>query len=463
MAKSQTTVRDERQELTRRALIKWTVAAGAALGVSRSKIYDILEKTAGKGIAMAASERQTCRTVFGSAGNGGLAHMQLFWPQNDVAAARNPAFAWHKVGMEQLVPGTDNPLTVGPDTPWTNLPAQRQITGFVCGATETHVSNVQSSTTLNGASVLAIATVLQQTSNSVIPAIAIGDASYGAAPGAPTPARVGTADGVTSLFNSAASQANGLLTKMADAQLYKAHYDAFYQLNRAANRQTTKKGYLTASNAAEFLGTNLSLQLAITPEDLARYGVVQGTTRGNVAAIARAFIVTAKSFKMDLTNSVTLPIMRDDPHGLFNGDQNVVPPQLKKVFQAFMDDLDSINDDATGTPLSRDTVICITGDTPKNCLDRNGWPDNTPRNSNLMFVYSAGHLKSGWVGGIDRAGNVRGVGADGKSTAAYDGAMSARYATAAVAFAAAKRDERLISPFANGITIGGTLGRLKNQ
>ena len=34
MAKSKTTERDEKRELSRRALMKWTIAAGAAFGVS---------------------------------------------------------------------------------------------------------------------------------------------------------------------------------------------------------------------------------------------------------------------------------------------------------------------------------------------------------------------------------------------------------------------------------------------
>jgi len=38
MAKHPLSKREEKRELHRRALIKWSVAAGAALGVSRSKI-----------------------------------------------------------------------------------------------------------------------------------------------------------------------------------------------------------------------------------------------------------------------------------------------------------------------------------------------------------------------------------------------------------------------------------------
>src|SRR4051812_31493551 len=164
MAKSQTSKRDEHREVTRRALIKWSVAAGAALGVSRSKIFDILEKTAGKGVAFAASESLTARSVHVVAGNGGLAWFQLFWPQVDVAKARNPAFAWHKIGMEQDVPGTYHPLVIGPDTPWKTLPAARQVTIFQAGNNETHTAGPNSVIDLNGNNIFAVASALQANS-----------------------------------------------------------------------------------------------------------------------------------------------------------------------------------------------------------------------------------------------------------------------------------------------------------
>ena len=110
MAKSKSTKRDEQRELTRRALIKWSVAAGAALGVSRSKVFEILEGTAGKDLAFAAAENATTRSVHIVAGNGGLAWFQLLWPQVDVAMARQhhvrvaPARAWRRWS-----PGTDKP------------------------------------------------------------------------------------------------------------------------------------------------------------------------------------------------------------------------------------------------------------------------------------------------------------------------------------------------------------------
>ena len=108
------------------------------------------------------------------------------------------------------------------------------------------------------------------------------------------------------------------------------------------------------------------------------------------------------------------------------------------------------------------SVITVTTDTTKDPLVASGWPDNTQANSNVVYVYSAGHLKSGWFGSIDRNGTVAGFGADAKP-ATYNGASTAKFATASIAYAIAKRDERAISAFANGTTIGGIFGNLKDK
>jgi hypothetical protein len=459
MAKTPIAKRDEHHELTRRALIKWSVAAGAALGVSRAKVFDILERAAGKETAFAASENPTTRSVHMVFGNGGLAWMTAFWPHNDIAAAV-PAGAAVKPGGT-LIAGTDKPLTASVDAPWKTIPGQRQITAFLCGNNETHTRQPQSVVGLNGNNIFSVASALQSSSPSVIPIITIGDVDVGTAPGSARPANVGDGNGIVGLFNSAASRAGGLLSKTTDASLYKAHFDAFAQLNKAANRSTTKMAYTTASGAAQFLGTNLAAKLQLAQTDLDKYGI-NGNTRNNVAAIGRALAVSVKAFKMGLTNSVVLPAMDDDPHGAWDGgDINVVPGQLQQVFNAFMDDLANTVDDNTMKALGDDTVITIHGDTTKDPLNKGGWPDGSPGNTNTVYVYSAGHLKSGWYGSIDRNANVKGFDAQGNPTT-YNGANTAKYAMASIAYAIAKRDERAISNFANGITISGVFGRPKD-
>ncbi len=461
MAKHPLSKREEKRELTRRALIKWSVAAGAALGVSRAKVFDILEKSGGRDLAFAAAANPTTRSVHIVAGNGGLAWFTQFWPHNDVAAANSSTLAWNFPGQSTVVAGTDRKLTIGPQTPFAMLPAQNQVTAFLCGNNETHTRQPTSVTSLNGNNIFSVASALQSASPSVIPLITISDVDVGTAPGAARPANVTDGTGIVGLFNSAASRAGGLLANASDAALYKAHYDAFTQLNRAANRSTTKIGYSTASNAAQFLGTNLAAKLQITSDDLTRYGIT-GATRSNVAAIGKAFIVTVKAFKMGLTNSVVLPAMDDDPHGAFDGgDINIVPNQLKAVFDGFMNDLQATVDDNTMVTLGDDTVITIHGDTYKSPQTRGGWPDGTPGNTNIIYVYSAGNLKSGWYGSVSRTGTVQGFDTSGNATT-YNGATEAKLATASIAYAIAKRDERAISQFANGIAISGIFGRPKD-
>lgn len=466
MAKTETSQRDAEQELTRRALIKWSLAAGAALGVSKAGVFEILEKTAGKGIAAAASEMPTCRSVSLIGGNGGFAHFQLLFPHYDVALANNPNLSFQAPGTAQLMQGTNKPWVRHRDLPFANLPPQRQWTAMMAGSNETHTNTPNSMVSLGGNNIFGVVASLQQASTSVVPVITIGNVNYAAAAGSPQATAVTQATGMVDLFNSAASRMGGILANTNDANLYKAQYDAFAQLNRAANRSTTKTAYTTASGAAQFLGTNLRTKLEIQAADLTRYGVT-GNTRGNVAAIARAFIITVKAFKMGLTNSVILPAMLDDPHGAFNGgvgnrDADIVPVQLKTVFDAFMADLIATKDDATLRALADDTVISINGDTPKSPTQPGGWPDGTPNGSNWMYLWGAGHLRTGWFGGIDRNGNARGYDANGND-AVYNAANTARFATATFAYAVAKRDDRLISQFANGIKIGGVFGNEKVQ
>src|SRR5258706_4387650 len=138
MAKHPLSKREEKRELHRRALIKWSVAAGAALGVSRSKVFDILERAGGRDLAFAASANPTTRSVHIVAGNGGLAWFTQLWPITSIATANSQTLAWNFPGQTTVVAGTDKKLATGPQTPFMMLPAQNQMTAFLCGANETH-------------------------------------------------------------------------------------------------------------------------------------------------------------------------------------------------------------------------------------------------------------------------------------------------------------------------------------
>ena len=77
MAKHPLSKREDERQLTRRALIKWSVAAGAALDVSHNKIFEILEGSGDKELAHAAAANPVTRSIHVVAGNGNLAWFSL--------------------------------------------------------------------------------------------------------------------------------------------------------------------------------------------------------------------------------------------------------------------------------------------------------------------------------------------------------------------------------------------------
>lgn len=455
----------DHRDITRRALIQWSIAASAALGVSKSRLAEIFERAGGQELAYAATALPTKRSVHIRAGNGGLAWFTLMWPHNDIAAAapNNPSTTtWpFQATQTRTLTGTGGMLTLGPNTPFANLEAGAQVTAFMAGSNEAHVPNPNSiARSLNGNSMFAIASVLQQASPTVIPVITVDDVALGTAPGSPHAAVVPTGQDIVGLFNSAASRAGGLLDRARyseHADLYRAHFATLAQLNRAAGRSTTREAYATARSAASFLGQNLAAKLAITPQDEAAYGITS-TMRPEVAAIGRTLIVTAKAFQLHLTSSIVLPGVRDDPHDAFTNPAKAnTAGQLKTVLDAFIADLTTRIDDITAKPLVDDLVLTIEGDTPKTPMDRTNWLDDTPGNANWMYVYSGGALKSGWFGSIDRNRGVRGWNpATGAATTSYDGALTAQAAVAAVAYAISKGDKRRVQDFSR-VDISGVV------
>ena len=177
-------------------------------------------------------------------------------------------FAWHRPGESQLVAGTDKPLTVGPDTPFAE-PAGQPPDDVLPGAATTRRTRRRRrrSTNLNGNNIISVASALQATSPSVIPMITIGGVDGRHRAGRRTPGRTSATPTASSVCSTARRRAPAACSRAPPTRtLYKAHYDAFSQLNRAANRSTTKSSYLTASSAAQFLGTNLAAKLQITPD-----------------------------------------------------------------------------------------------------------------------------------------------------------------------------------------------------
>lgn len=441
----------------RRKFLRWTTAMGAVLALDRSKVLNVISDSAGSAMADDAACAATNRSVHLVAGDGGFAWFQLLWPHVAIAKAGNDGFAFHSNGNITDATDTDKPFVYAPESPWQKLDKRRRISAFMAGTNQTHTPTPGSAATLgNGVSMLAAAAAIQRQTPSLLPVIAVTPLNFGAAPGAPQIATVNNAQGMVQLFDSAASKET--LSVANDASLFEAYYKAFVGLNAAAGRPTWARPLRTGKTSANFLGKNLAAQLAPTADDLARYNINQGT-QNKLEQIALSFITTAKAFKLGLTQSVMMPVMRDDPHGAFNDMNNLrgTVAQLGKMFNEFMNDLIAIPDPVcSARSLADNIVMTVHGDTPKNPRDRGGWPDGTPNNSNWLYVMGNGHLKTGWFGGVKADGSTDGFDpATGNVVPDQQSNATSAAAGAAVAFAVSKGDMRRVQDFYSGPSIAG--------
>ncbi len=442
---------------SRRRFLRWASAAGALLAVEKSRFLDVISDSGGVALAQDASCAATNKSLHIVAGTGGFAWFQLLWPHNEIAASNNDNFAFHAYGEQTMATETDNPLTLGPEAPWQEYDKSKRVTAFMAGNNQTHTDTPAAAAQVgNNQNLLAVCAAIQRTTPSLLPVIGITPINFGNAPGAPTPTTVGDADGMVQLFNSAASRA--ILELPEDAATYEAYYKALLGLNKASARPTQLRGLRVGKQAASFLGQNLAAQLQVANADLTRYGI-DGGTPNKLSELARALIVSAKAFKLNLTQSVIVPALNDDPHGAF-GDMNNLRSTVSgigKILDAFMADLTSYEDPSCAArTLADSTVITVHGDTPKDPRDRGGWPDGTPNDSNWIYVMGNGYTKTGWFGGVRANGQTDvfdpTTGATVPNGSSADVTASAG---AAVAFAVAKGDMRRVEDFYTGPSIEG--------
>jgi hypothetical protein len=444
----------------RRDFLRWATTVGALLGLERARFLDALSGSAGVALADQASCATTARSVHLVAGNGGLAHFNLIWPQVPIAKGTSQNFAFHALGKAVDAKGTDKPLVYAPESPFQKLKATRQISVFHSGTNETHTSQpVSAATIATGTGMIAAVAAIQQANPTLLPVIGVNPLTFGTAPGAPQVATVANSAGLVDLFNSAASQT--LLQQPANASLNEAYYKAFLGLNAAAKSQTMARPFGVGKVAANLLGKNLSSQLSPTAADDAAYGVTASTPTV-ISEIAHSLATAVKAFKLGLTSSLVIPAFRDDPHGLFaNGDTDAQASAaaLGKVMDAFMAQCAATPDPScTSATLADNIVFTVHGDTPKDPTNRNGWPDGTPGNSNWIYVYGNGFLKTGWFGNIDANRNVTGWDpATGNDVPGGASSSTAQAAAAAVAYAVAKGDLRRVQDFYRGGQITGVI------
>jgi hypothetical protein len=132
--------------------------------------------------------------------------------------------------------------------------------------------------------------------------------------------------------------------------------------------------------------------------------------------------------------------------------------ELGQTIDAFHADLAALPEPGCGTStMAENVVMSFHGDTPKNPLQRSGWPDGTPGNTNWCYVLGAGKLQTGWFGGIRRDGNVVGFNPTTGEEADMGSGATANAAAAAIAYAVARGDMRRVSDFYRGQSIGGLI------
>jgi hypothetical protein len=155
--------------------------------------------------------------------------------------------------------------------------------------------------------------------------------------------------------------------------------------------------------------------------------------------------------------------MRDDPHGAFAdmGTLLATVNHLGLILDEFMNDLAATPDPTcSGKTLADNVVITVHGDTPKTPLERGGWPDGTPGNSNWLYVMGNGYTKTGWFGGVKSDGSILGFDpTTGNDVPNQSANTTSSSAGAAVAFTVAKGDRRRVEEFYTGPWISGIINQ----
>jgi hypothetical protein len=462
---------------SRRTFLSLFGAAAAAMAIDRTRALNWLFDQGGEALAGPGSCANTNRSVHIIGGNGSFAWFQLLWPHIEIAQSMDTSMAYHSYDVpgNLYTPGNGNqPFYYAPEAPWMSggMPT-RPVTGFMCGANETHTQTPTTAAIVsNNSSMIATVASIQRQTACLLPVIGVEPVNFGNAPGAPSIATVPSAQGMVELFNSAASQLT--LLAQEDKDLYETYYKAIVSLRDAAPRATWTRHLETTKTAANLLGRNLSAKLLPSATDMAAYGVntLQASAAGSSAKdrltnFAKALITTAKAFKLGLTNCVILGLAPGatseqtfvDPHVAFNDVPSLkaTVKALGTILDAFYNDLDMTPDPAcTTSKLSQTTILTVHGDTPHTPLQASAWPDATPKNSNWMYAMGGGYLKTGWFGGVHANGDVDGY--DPTLGTAVPGKSPNETSTssgAAVAYAVAKGDIKTVNTFYTGPALTG--------
>lgn len=192
-----------------------------------------------------------------------------------------------------------------------------------------------------------------------------------------------------------------------------------------------------ATALANLYQTQAGIDLAPTAAEEMQFQIAADST---LADFGRRLIIAAKALREGHSGTIVVSMPGIDPHGAF---ANV--PALQARLQVIQAQLNGVHALLEAGSRDDDVLITIGGDTPKNPLTRDGWPDGTPGNSNWMYVVGKGYLKQGWFGRIRADGTVLGYDAlTGADDAAVSSAARATTTAAAVAYAGTRGDATFV-------------------
>lgn len=476
----------ELREPRRRRFLQMMGAAAAGFAVERSRLLNYLADTGGHALADAASCAQTNRSVHIVSGGGNFCLWQLLWPHPVIGTDVSGKFAFLDPGQGVLYSGGERPFFYGKQSPFmdpvTNLPT-RPMTAYLAGTPKAHEDipfhsvmidgvAVGSGNSGTGISLLAAIAAVQRTTVSLLPVIGVKPVGIGSAPGAPAIATVNSADDMLGLFSSKASKT--ILALQEDKSMFETYYKAFMGLRSSAVRASWVHQLETTKKAANLLGKNLATFLTPSKDDLINYGVNDLTNaamassffggqagQARLANMAKSLLITKKAMALGLTNSVVISLPSEssdngfkDPHGAFvNKDQTRTTIQyLGKMLDAFYNDCATSPDPAcTSKTLDKTIILTVHGDHPHNPFNPSGWPDSTPGNSNWVYVMGNGYLPGGWHGQAKLDGGAEGIdpatGAPTTYNGDTNGAQAANAASAAILYAVAQGDMKVVRDF----------------
>jgi len=351
------------------AVVDEPEAGGGELPEAAASLDASMPDTSKVGVdAASLPECAAQRLVHVASGNGGFGWFTLIWPLPLLVTDPQPTDAYDDLSKVAAVAGSsaEHPLyarKVGARTVLEGVGAHPDPTAFVAGHNETHTQQPMSTDVLSaGTEIVAAAVIAQQSLAPKVPIIQWAPAGpYGPASGAPaTPLAVSSLDGAITALQAAAG--------------------------------------LTAAEAAS---------LRIDDATLTTWGVTAATTPSTLTFFAQELFFAARAFELGVLGSIILPAFGDNPDNAFADVASVTLKTdiLAQILEGFYRELGKANETACShhgqlLSLADNVVLFINGDTPHNSFTRNGWPDGTSADSNLIYVRSNGWLLPGWFGSV---------------------------------------------------------------